>query len=146
MTPTRNELIAQAQVALQETIWHGRIRFRALAKQHGLTAPQASILLFIDRNGRDATMSECADALELPPSSVTSIVARLVDLGLVERGERKEDRRVVTALLTPAGQELVRTIAATRGGYFSQLLNDVDDSDVAHFGGVLETIRRTMAS
>lgn len=145
MAPKRNELIAQARATLQEMMWHSRIRFRTLAKQHGLTAPQASMLLFVDRSGRAVTMSESADALEFPPSSITSIVNRLVALGLIERGVRNDDRRVVTAFLTRSGTELVRKITAKREESFARLLDDVDDSDVAHFCEVLATIRRTMA-
>jgi DNA-binding MarR family transcriptional regulator len=146
MTTERSELINTALTALQEMIWHGRIRFQHLARQHRLTSPQASVLLFIDRNGPETTMGECADALQISASSITSIVNRLVGLKLIQRGDGRDDRRVVSASLTTTGQNVVRTISAQRRESFAQLLEDVDDANMAHFNEVLGTVRRSMTT
>lgn len=146
MTPGRAELVSQAQAAFQEVVWHGRIRFQTLARHHGLSTPQASVLLFIHRNGPDTTMTECAAALQLPSSSVTSIVARLVQLGLVQGGTRKDDRRMVSAALTDEGAELVRVIEGQHRESFSRLLDEVADAEVAQLSEILEAVCRAMSS
>lgn len=146
MTNGRSELIETALTGLQDMAWHGRIRFQHLARQHRLTSQQASVLLFIDRNGPETTMSECAEALQLSASSITSIVNRLVNLKLIQRGDRRDDRRVVSASLTISGQKIVRTISAQRRESFAQLLEDVGDADMAHFNSVLATVRSSMTT
>ena len=45
---------------------------------------------------------------------MTSIADRLVDQGLVRRGSLETDRRAVSATITPAGKELIRTVEAER--------------------------------
>jgi DNA-binding MarR family transcriptional regulator len=49
-------------------------------------------------------MSEIAAALGTSLQATTSLIDRLVDKGLVERGHDAADRRVVICHLTPAGQ------------------------------------------
>jgi DNA-binding MarR family transcriptional regulator len=71
-----------------------------------LTMPQLKIL-FLLYGGGAASMGELATPLGVKLSTVTGIVDRLVEQGLVERGEDPRDRRVVLGSLTDKGQRLV---------------------------------------
>jgi len=71
-----------------------------------LTMPQLKIL-FLLYGGGAASMGELAAPVGMKLSTVTGIVDRLVEQGLVERGEDPHDRRVVLGSLTEKGQQLV---------------------------------------
>lgn len=79
-----------------------------------ITMPQLKTLLVLYGMDR-ASMGELAVALGVGVSTLTGIVDRLVDHGLVVREEDQRDRRVVVGRLTPAGAALVdRLIVAAR--------------------------------
>ena len=61
------------------------------------------------------TPTELADALGIPPTTVSRHVARFVDEGLVEREQHPEDGRSYLLRATPKGSEVVRTIAPRIG-------------------------------
>lgn len=71
-----------------------------------ITMPQFKTLCVIYNKGR-ASMGELAEALGTGVSTVTGIVDRLVDHGLVSREEAPYDRRVVVGRLTAKGLSAV---------------------------------------
>ena len=82
-------------------------------------------------------MSAVADALLLPRSSMTSIADRLVEQGLVVRGSLESDRRAVSATITPAGTELIRTVDAERNTELTAMLADLTTADLGEFARLL---------
>jgi len=79
-----------------------------------ITMPQLKTLMVLYGMGQ-ATMGELADALGTGVSTVTGIVDRLVDHGLVVREEDPRDRRVVVGHPTGEGLALIdRLLTATR--------------------------------
>ncbi|HVC34490.1 MAG TPA: MarR family transcriptional regulator [Chloroflexota bacterium] len=74
-----------------------------------ITMPQFKAMVVLFGLGK-ASMGELADALGTGVSTVTGIVDRLVDHGLVSREEAPYDRRVVVGRLTPRGQALVERL------------------------------------
>lgn len=69
------------------------------------------------------TSSELADTFKVVKSSITAIVTRLADRGLIERTRSEEDRRTVYLSLTERGQQIAeqveRRISESVGGYLS---------------------------
>jgi DNA-binding MarR family transcriptional regulator len=63
-------------------------------------------LLSFSRAG-SMPMTRLGSLLQVHPTSVTSAVSRLVDQGYVERARGSSDRRVVRAVLTSSGREVV---------------------------------------
>lgn len=65
-----------------------------------------------------ATVSELTDRLQLAQSSVTELVARARQAGLIEREPSPDDARVVVLRLSPEGErrfaKAFRTLAAER--------------------------------
>lgn len=82
-------------------------RSELVADSCGLTPQRYLLLLMIkgapNGSGR-STVTELSDRLQLAQSTVTELVARSVDAGLVEREGSASDGRVTYLQLTPEGE------------------------------------------
>jgi DNA-binding MarR family transcriptional regulator len=90
-----------------------RRSFDADTRQMGVTGQQWRALVQIARNP-GINQGAAADLLEVEPITVSRMIDRLCDAGLVERRAHPDDRRAWQLYLTPAGEPLVdqlRTIA-----------------------------------
>src|SRR4051794_18989247 len=78
-----------------------------VARQSGLT-PQRHLLLLMIKGARDgsekSTVTELAERLQLAQSTVTELVSRAEEAGLVEREQSQSDARVAHLRLTPEGE------------------------------------------
>jgi DNA-binding MarR family transcriptional regulator len=94
------EAVADLRIALRRFL-HETAR---ITHAHGLT-PQRYDLLAVIRGSSANTLSisELADTLSLAPHSVTELVNRAAEMGLVRRVEDDDDRRVARVQLTPKG-------------------------------------------
>jgi len=105
---------------------HDRITRRvdsALHRQHDISLTGFEALRRIAESpGERASMGEVAEALGLSRPGVTSTVSRLVADGLVLRERGDADRRVLHALLTPAGRSRVTEAARTHDELVAHLL------------------------
>ena len=76
------------------------------ARSSGLT-PQRYLLLLMIKGapdgGEQSTVTELADRLQLAQSTVTELVRRAEETGLLEREQSHSDARVVHLRLTPEG-------------------------------------------
>jgi DNA-binding MarR family transcriptional regulator len=88
-------------------------RLNELLEPWDLTFPQyeALLLLFYSRRG-SLPLGKMGTRLQVHRASVTNVVDRLVEKGLVERLAHEQDRRSVLAQITPAGRRVAR--AATK--------------------------------
>jgi MarR family 2-MHQ and catechol resistance regulon transcriptional repressor len=85
-----------------------------LVANHGLTLNDYGCLLLLSRAGEEGMRRiDLANDLQLSPSGITRLLDRLMDQGLVGRGECKEDARVSYAVLTDAG--MAKLTAAAPG-------------------------------
>jgi DNA-binding MarR family transcriptional regulator len=84
-------------------------RLNELLAPWDLTFPQyeALLLLFYSRRG-SLPLGKMGTRLQVHRASVTNVVDRLADKGLVERLAHEEDRRSVLAQITPAGRRVAR--------------------------------------
>lgn len=89
------ELADELRVHLMETV-------TAL----GLTLPQAMAMRLLDH---PRAMRELADEMHYDASSITALVDRLEERGLVVRGPHPTDRRIKQVSLTPAGEVAQKT-------------------------------------
>jgi DNA-binding MarR family transcriptional regulator len=84
-------------------------RLNELLAPWDLTFPQyeALLLLFYSRRG-SLPLGKMGTRLQVHRASVTNVVDRLADKGLVERLAHEQDRRSVLAQITPAGRRVAR--------------------------------------
>lgn len=78
---------------------------------------------------REPTMNELARLLELDKSSVTGLVKRAEQRGLVERVPSTVDRRVVLVSLTTKGRSLVAGVSAHFEADVSLMLEPLPGAD-----------------
>jgi DNA-binding MarR family transcriptional regulator len=91
-------------------------RTERVARQSGLT-PQRYLLLLMVKGAPDgseqSTVTELAERLQLAQSTVTELVSRAEEIGLLEREQSATDARVAHLRLTPEGER--RLILAFTG-------------------------------
>ncbi len=78
-------------------------------------------------------MRSLAESLDVSQASVTGIVDRMEQRGLIERRRDDEDRRVVRVALTDAGRQLIVGVAAERRERLVYLLEQLTDDELAGF-------------
>ncbi len=130
--------IAEDEAALIRLF--SRAQFTALL-QTTLTMQQLKVLVLLHVDG--ALMShELADALKISPTSVTGLVDRLADRGLVERVADTTDRRARHIHPTTRGSRLVEQLLAESSGHRVALLSRLDDESVQTVATAFAALRR----
>ncbi len=79
--------------------------YRPLLDALDLTYPQYLVLLVLWERG-DSTVTGIGKALQLETGTLSPLLKRLDDAGLILRTRQPEDERSVLVALTPAGREL----------------------------------------
>jgi len=110
----------------------------------GLTAPQRLAVRFI---GRDPglTPGHLAELLHLDPGTVTGIVKRLEQSGLISRVRGEGDTRRVHLTLTSTGRTLNRRRKGTVEAAVRQTLDGVPAADVGAASRVLQRLAANLA-
>jgi len=80
------------------------------ARQFGISRAQWAVLVRIDRN-EGLKQAELADMLDLQPITLTRLLDRLADNGLIERRADPNDRRANRLYLKPAAKPLLERLA-----------------------------------
>ncbi|MCR4443307.1 MAG: MarR family transcriptional regulator [Peptococcaceae bacterium] len=88
----------------------------AMSKQELFT------LLLVERHG-EIIMSQIAGHVNIPMSTATGIVDRLVKKGFLVRERSDSDRRIVVIRLTGKGKELINTIKQ-KGNEYMQMIKE----------------------
>ena len=106
-----------------------------VARQSGLT-PQRYLLLLMIRGARDgserSTVTELAQRLQLAQSTVTELVSRAEEAGLVRREQSQTDARVAHLHLTEEGErrlEAAFTGLATEREQLRHVLSNLVESE-----------------
>jgi MarR family transcriptional regulator, lower aerobic nicotinate degradation pathway regulator len=114
------DALAQLTFAVQGAL--GRI-----AAAHDLSIVQVRLLGIL--RDRSTTINQLAKFLQLDKSSVTGLVDRAQERGLVARTASSLDRRSVQVTITAAGQELVGQAVAAFEAEIADLVADLDSSE-----------------
>ena len=93
--------------------------------------------------GSDPTrLTELAVAGGVSQPSMSALIGRLVDQGLVHRGTDPLDARVVLLSLTPAGDQLVAQRRADRTDRLTRALADLPEDDAVQITETLPALSR----
>jgi len=107
-------------------------------EQRGVTLPQLRILFYL-RAHPEATTNVLAARMGLTVPTVSGLVDKLVRAGLVERGQRPDDRRIIPLRLTDDGRAVVGEIRQGNRAYLSGLAADLG-ADLAPTTAALERL------
>src|ERR1700691_1971696 len=81
------------------------------AAQFGMTRAQWAVLVRLDRS-EGLNQSELAETLDLQPITLTRLLDKLCDSGLIERRPDPNDRRAKRLFLTAAARPLLERLSA----------------------------------
>lgn len=93
-----------------------------------LSKTELLTLLQVDRNG-EIIMSRIADYINIPMSTATGMVERLVKKGYIERTRSDSDRRIVTIRLTGTGRTLAEDLKCRIMGFLKLLMENLTDEE-----------------
>jgi MarR family transcriptional regulator for hemolysin len=95
------------------------------ARQFGISRAQWGVLVRLDRS-EGLKQSELADILDLQPISLTRLLDRLADNGLIERRPDPNDRRANRLYLKPAARPLLEQLADLGQAMMADVLAGLD--------------------
>lgn len=114
------------------------------ARRHGATRAQWAVLSRLNLN-EGMKQSELAELLDLQPISLTRLLDRLAENGLIERRPDPNDRRVNRLYLMPAARPLLDELTALGEEIMAQVLEGLGDKSVnrllADLGVMRENLR-----
>jgi DNA-binding MarR family transcriptional regulator len=113
----------------------------ATIRRDGLSRTAAATLSRLATSGA-ARLTDLASAEGVTQPSMSSLVARLVDQGLVLRAADPHDARAVQLSLTPAGEALVEQRRAERTRRLENALAELPPDDVARIAGAVPALTR----
>jgi MarR family transcriptional regulator for hemolysin len=118
------------------------------ARQFGISRAQWTVLVRIDRT-EGLKQSELADILDLQPISLTRLLDRLADNGLIERRPDPNDRRANRLYLLPAARPLLEQLADLGSEMMTTVLEGLDAKTVermlSDLGLVKDNLRAAIA-
>jgi MarR family transcriptional regulator, organic hydroperoxide resistance regulator len=106
------------------------VRSKRMATTVGVTGPQRLVIRVIGQL-QEPTASDIAATLMMHPSTLTGIVSRLADQGLISRTRDEEDRRRSRFKLTGQGVKVDRERRGTVEAAVRRALVRADTSTVA---------------
>ena len=119
---------------------------RQLSRQFGLTVPQVLCLRFLansDENS-EVTVAMISKAVQLAPATVSRILDRLEDAGLVIRERRSQDRRKVCLTLTNLGKQQVEKLPTPLQEQFVKRLLSLPTEEQRNLLGALQKVVEMM--
>lgn len=107
----------------------------------GLSESQSELLRLVGRRP-GISVSEAAAELGLVANTASTLVSRLTAAGLLERETDPTDRRVGRLRLTTSAQHIADTSRSARRAVISEVLDELDDTEIASLTAGLEILTR----
>ena len=114
-------------------------RMRQERDDVGLSATHLAALATLERHG-PLPLGELAAVEKVAPPSMTRVVARLTDAGLVDRDRRIDDRRQVFITITEPGRRLLAADRRRRDEWLSARLSELPEADLAALSAVISVL------
>jgi DNA-binding MarR family transcriptional regulator len=126
-----------ALVAIRRILRAAEFSSRNLARRSGLTPSQVVVLQIIARAG-EAGAGAISEAAQLSQATVTALLDKLEERRLVLRRRDSDDRRRVTAELTPEGRAALANTPDTLNDRFVARFTRLADWEQASVIAALE--------
>jgi DNA-binding MarR family transcriptional regulator len=116
-------------------------RMRQERDDVGLSATHLAALATLERHG-PLPLGELAALEKVAPPSMTRVVARLTESGLVNRERHTGDRRQVLITITAQGRQLLAADRRRRDEWLSARLSELPDADRKALAAVIGVLDR----
>ena len=133
----------QVLINLRRIIRATDLYSRRLSKEVGLTAPQLLILQSIRALGA-VSISKLSNEVSLSQGTVTTIIDRLENRGLVTRHRSTQDKRVVHATLTQDGEAMVKEAPTPLQDTFSKQFEALENWEKSMIVSALQRVASMM--
>ncbi|WP_223068680.1 MarR family winged helix-turn-helix transcriptional regulator [Paenibacillus caui] len=121
-------------------------RFSTGLREHlkdDLTVEQYTALQIVGRRGK-CTPTELADVFCVGKSTITSLINRLVQRGLMERTGDEKDRRVIYLSITPEGRKVFQVADEQIERILEPYLSHFDEAEIQQFLTSFEKLAQLM--
>lgn len=106
------------------------------ARDAGLSLPQVNVLVHLFYTGPGEVTRLC-ELMQVSPAAASQMIERMVQQGVVERGESPGDRRVRLVRLTAAGRAVVEQIITARRAWIEELIAPLPESERGEIAAAL---------
>jgi len=110
------------------------------ASHFGITRAQWGVLAKVECS-EGVKQSEIAELLEMQPITLTRLIDKLCDNGLIERRDDCTDRRVNRLYLKEPGRQLLTKLNSLRCELTANALNGIPSADADRLLSQLQTIK-----
>jgi len=111
-----------------------------MAAQFGMTRAQWAVLVRLQRS-EGLNQSELAELLDLQPITLTRLLDKLCDSGLIERRPDPADRRAKRLFLTPAARPVLERLGVLGEETMANTLAGVDRDNVEQMVSKLAIVK-----
>lgn len=111
-----------------------------LARRYGLTRAQWAVLAKLERT-EGQKQAELADIMEMAPISLTRLIDKLCNCGMVERRSDDSDRRVNRLYLTDKARPMLARLTVLRNEITETALAGLAPDDIRRLVSQLETVK-----
>jgi DNA-binding MarR family transcriptional regulator len=136
-SPSETHPIERSMNAVRSIVRAQRINTRAVELKMGISLAQLFVLQQLAERPADS-LNELAERTATHQSSVSVVVRRLVERGLVSRTASANDRRRIEIEVTPAGRELLSGAPVTVSMELVAALRRMSRSDREQLAELLE--------
>jgi DNA-binding MarR family transcriptional regulator len=132
-TPLERRSPAQVALLIRESITKVNRRLRQTRPLGDMTIAQISAMLSLETAGA-MTPRELAEAERVQPPTITRIIARLEERGLIQRTPHPTDGRQVILAPSPAGRQLLNEYQRVRDEWLAQRVSrlSAEERNVLH--------------
>lgn len=125
--------------ALRILVRELRLASASTERRHGLSSAQAFVLHILCDRG-SMSLGDLAEATFTDPSSVSVVVRKLEERGLVVKGASAGDRRRLEIDLSPEGRRALEQTPLPVQDALIRRLENLGAAEVARLAGLLETL------
>lgn len=104
-----------------------------VARQYKLTSTETDIMSFLQHNPSKDTAMEIAEYRMLSKGCVSKAVESLIQKGLLERAQDRNDRRIIHLHMRSEAAPLLESIEQVQAAYWRQIFSGFSREEIARY-------------
>lgn len=118
-------------------------RLRQQSSDGDVSPSMLSVLVSVDAS-KSLTLGELAEIERVQPPTISRVIARLEDRGLVSREADSGDRRVARVRLTSTGARFVARSRMRKNAYLARRVRSLDPDEVRKLEDALPVLEKLL--